>query len=338
MTYSYNYSRPAAPEAVDDARIDRTALKLPWLQLKPVFFGAAFMLTALSAFAGQAHSLVVGEGFTNPVGFHDASPTFSWKLPAGVKKQTAYRIETRTGEKTWDSGWVESDQSTFVRFKGEPLVSKQRVEWRVSFRDENGADSGWSEPAHFELGLLAQSDWKARWIRPGQERASGGEPVASLRRTFPLTKEVAEARVYVTARGLFKLQLNGQRIGNDHFANGFTSYHKRLDTLTYDITSQLRSGGNTLNALLGTGWYAGRFPFETKKLGPYGRDTALLVQVEIAYEDGSTETIVSDEKWEGAFEGPVVSSSIYDGEEYDARRNQRTGLPSWPTLISAPPR
>ena len=66
--------------------------------------------------------LVVGEGFVNPLGFHDARPTFSWKLPVGVEKQTAYRIEVRGDDLRWDSGWVKSDQSVFVPYGGNSVV------------------------------------------------------------------------------------------------------------------------------------------------------------------------------------------------------------------------
>lgn len=289
----------------------------------------ALAITAsLQASAAPAESLTVGEGFVNPLGFHNASPTFSWKLPVGVKGQTAYRIETKAGEKSWDSGWAESEQSTFVRYGGEPFASQQQVEWRVSFRDEKGKDSGWSKPAHFEIGLLSAADWQAQWIRPSQEMSTNGEPVANLRRTFTIGKKVAKARVYVTARGLFELKLNGVRVGNDYFASGFTDYNKRIDTSTYDVTSQLRSGSNTVEAMLGTGWYAGRLPFETKNVGPYGKHPELLFQLEVTYKDGSHGTIVSDGQWEGTFEGPLLSSSIYDGESYDARKE----LTNWKTV------
>lgn len=298
----------------------------------PAITVLALITTAMQSLGTLAHSLTVGEGFVNPLGFHDASPTFSWKLPAGMKKQTAYRIETKSGETRWDSGWVESEQSTFVRHVGAPFASRQQVEWRVSFRDEQGKDSGWSKPAHLEIGLLSAADWQAQWIRPSQEMPTNGEPVANLRRTFPLAKKVALARLYVTARGLFELQLNGQRVGRDYFANGFTSYHKRLDTLTYDVTDQLHRGENTLQAMLGKGWYAGRLTWAKNQNGFYGKDPELLLQLEITYQDGSRETVVSDGKWEGTFEGPVLSSSIYDGESYDARKE----LADWkPVLANA---
>ncbi len=383
-------------------------------QLKSIIV-TALSMTLLQAFGAPPQSLTIGEGFINPIGFHDASPTFSWKLPADVKKQTAYRIETKTGDKVWDSGWIKSDQSTLVPYGGTPLTSRRMVEWRVCFQDENGKDSGWSESAHFELGLLSASDWKAQWIRPSndadtlemkytldkviyrskahpdrskdvteliQKRKSGftvnntvlggdpapeeikeldltytingekksvvyaenqavpfplnlttGEPVGILRRNFPLEKKVAQARVHVTARGLFEIQLNGQKVGNDHFANGWTSYHKNLHTLTYDVTRQLREGDNTLQALLGKGWYAGRLTWDRGAWkGRYGNFPELLLQLEVTYEDGSSATIASDDKWQGTLDGPVRSSSIYDGEDHDARK----AATDWKPVLANP--
>ncbi|MFT4177086.1 MAG: family 78 glycoside hydrolase catalytic domain [Luteolibacter sp.] len=289
---------------------------------------SAGLVAPLPVSAASPHSLIVGEGFTNPLGFHDPSPTFSWKLPEGVKAQTAYRLEVKVDGKIQDSGWVSSPQSILVPHKGEPFTSRQKVEWKVNFKDENGTEGGWSEPARFELGLLDNADWKARWIRPsGEADPAVNEPVGFVRRRFPVSKKIVSARLYATARGLFRLHLNGQRVGDDYFANGFTSYNKHIDTLTYDVTGQLRSGENVLEGLIGTGWYGGRLPFETKKIGPYGKNTALLAQLEIVYEDGSTETLATDDTWEGTFQGPTLSSSIYDGEHYDARRQPSNWSP-----------
>lgn len=269
--------------------------------------------------AKAVHSLTVGEGFTDPIGFHEASPTFSWQLPEGVKHQSAYRLQVEAGNTHWDSGWVESDRSVLVPYGGEPLTSRQRVTWRVDTRDEHGRELGWSEPAGFELGLLSNSDWQAKWVSPGTPSDPDQEPVAWLRRNFTLDKPVTKARLYVTCHGLFELLVNGQRVGDDHFANGWTSYHKRLDTLTYDVTDLLRQGDNHLHAMLGKGWYAGRLGWD-KAVGRYGHDPALLLQLEITHADGSTEVIASDEKWQATWQGPIVSSSVYDGENYDARR------------------
>ena len=291
--------------------------------MKRYFFLAILLSTsACVAFAqgDPPHSLSVGEGFINPVGFHDATPTFSWQLPLGVKTQTAYHIQVKGQADTWDSEWVESDQSVFVAYDGLPLSSRQQLKWRVRFKDQTGEESDWSELASFELGLLSKSDWKAKWIRNAADAPPEVEKVSRLRRGFQIEDSIRSARLYVTARGVFEVDLNGKKVGNDHFANGFTSYSNRLDSLTYDVTDHLQEGDNSLNALLGYGWYAGRFGW-TGQRQLFGKFPELLLQLEIVFSDGRKESIVSDEKWEATFDGPILSSSIYDGEHVDMRKS-----------------
>ncbi|MDF7824015.1 family 78 glycoside hydrolase catalytic domain [Pontiellaceae bacterium B12227] len=370
----------------------------------------AVVLLNTVCLGAKPEQLVVGEGFANPIGFHDATPTFSWKLPVGVEKQTAYRIEVKGDELLWDSGWVESDQSVFVPYGGKALASRQQIQWRVDFRDETGKISGWSKPAWCELGLLSSRDWNAEWIRPAvpdaapvpelklikaiyrskedpdrnrdltaffqkkikdnflevhvTNNALGGDPaegskkelvltyqlngekktsiidegkkaalpspekivenVAWLRREFPVSEKVKRARLYVTARGLVEVYLNGEKVGQDTFAPGWTSYAHRIDTLTYDVTENLKTGNNAIGALLGTGWYSGRLGWKHDK-GLFGRHPEMLLQLEITNTDGRTETIVSDGSWKATLDGPIVASSIYDGETYDARKE----MPGW---------
>src|SRR6056297_3630584 len=130
---------------------------------KPIrsrYIALGLLLMVVVCVRGEvAKDLTVCEGFVNPVGLHDATPVFSWKLPEGVKKQTAYRIEVRDGPVIWDSGWVASDQSVFVPYGGPALKSRQRLSCRVDFKDESGQAVGWSESATFELGLLSSNDW-----------------------------------------------------------------------------------------------------------------------------------------------------------------------------------
>jgi alpha-L-rhamnosidase len=283
------------------------------------------LLIAVSAHLSHAgvpaNGLTVGEGFVEPIGFHDATPTFSWKLPEGVKKQTAYRIEVKDHDLVWDSGWIKSDQSVFVPYGGAPLRSRQRLTWRVRYKDEKGLESDWSEQTAFEVGLLSNSDWSAKWIRPAAEKPRPAkEPVAELKREFSVSGKVVRARLYITARGVFEVRLNGVKVGCDHFANGWTSYSKRLDTLTYDVTEDLRAGTNACSVLLGAGWYAGHLGFRNKQ-HIYGRHPELLLQLEMTYENGRVETVVSDEQWSASFDGPILSSSIYHGEDFDARKS-----------------
>ncbi len=291
------------------------------------FFLTSIVLFSAQAF-GQPHSLTVGEGFENPLGYHDATPAFSWKLPDGVKTQTAYQVEV---DGLWDSGWVESDQSVLVGYAGGELSSRERAEWRVRFRDQDGRESAWSEKAEFELGLLENGDWSASWIRPQDGFDGETEQVAWLKRRFEVPAGVSQARLYVTARGLFRMRLNGARVGDDCFANGWTPYLDRIDTLTYDVTSQLKPGENEILAMLGTGWYSGRLCWNKKKQY-FGEKPELLAQLEMVLADGSVKTVVTDGEWSGTFQGPIVSSSIYDGEHVDARRE----LGGWGPVAANP--
>lgn len=280
---------------------------------------AAFLLglSAAKADVLAPAGLTVGEGFTDPLGFHDPLPMFSWKLPESARSQSAYEIEVKTGKDTWNSGWVKSDQSSFVPYRGKPLESRQQGLWRVRYQNEIGTTSEWSETARLELGLLSSEDWKARWIRLPGIADPKAEAATWLRRTFTAEKKVTQARLYVTARGWFEARINGERVGNDFFANGWTPYAKRIDTLTYDVTGLVHPGENKIGVTLGAGWYAGRL-FGQKQ--SYGTQPELLFQLEVAYDDGSTNLVVSDSEWEGTRTGPIVASGLYDGETYDARR------------------
>ena len=49
---------------------------------------------------------------------------------------------------------------------------------------------------------------------------------------------MSKARLYVTAKGVFKVFLNGEDVtANDALPPGWTPYEKRIETLTYDVTS-----------------------------------------------------------------------------------------------------
>lgn len=276
------------------------------------------LCASVSRAGSPAHSLSIGDGFSNPLGYHDATPRFSWKLPLGVVKQTGYRLEVRSdGRVVWDSDWVDSDQSVRVAYQGDSLRSRQRLTWRVDYRDELGNASGWSEPGTVELGLLSNNDWQASWIRVNERRKPEEERVAWLRRGFRLDHGVRRARLHVTALGVFEMSINGKRVGTDAFAPGWTSYENRVHSLTYDVTDHLVKGENAIGAILGTGWYAGRLGWK-HDANRVGRSPMLLVQLEIESEDGNTTAVLSNGEWKATLNGPIRSASIYDGETYDA--------------------
>jgi alpha-L-rhamnosidase len=139
-----------------------------------------------------------------------------------------------------------------------------------------------------------------------------------LRREFGVADQIAHARLFVTARGLFEVHINGRRVGLDQMAPGWTPYHARIETLAYDVTDQLREGENAIGAILGEGWYAGELMRKTY-VYPEARPL-LLLQLEVTLADGSREIITTDELWKATHEGPIRYSSIYHGETYDASR------------------
>lgn len=271
------------------------------------------------------------EYLTNPLGIDATRPRFSWRITSTERNtvQAAYQVQvTRNGLPVWDSGRIAADSSVFVAYAGPALESRARYDWRVRVWDANGRGSPWSAPSAWETGLLAPSDWTAAWIgtAPSATDSLGG-PSPLLRRAFRSTGAVASARVYATSLGLYELYLNGQRVGDQLFTPGWTSYKHRLQYQTYDVTNLLRPGDNAIGAVLGDGWFRGNLGFNGQR-NVYGRRLGLLLQLEIRYRDGRVERVVSDSAWR-TNSGPLLSSDIYGGETYDARR-ERAGWASAP--------
>ncbi|PYU88203.1 MAG: alpha-L-rhamnosidase [Acidobacteria bacterium] len=224
----------------------------------------------------------------------------------------------------WDSAQVRSDASVHVVYGGPSLLTGQRVYWQVRVWDQNGNASPWSDAAFWEMGLLQASDWKARWIQPDlTEDTSRSEPAPLLRRDLTLRRSVKQARAYVTAFGLYEVEINGRRVGEQLFTPGWTAYDSRLQYQTYDVTDLLRQGANAIGVTLGDGWYRGFLGFVGQR-NVYGERLALLLQIAMTYDDGTTETIGSDAAWKSST-GPIRRSDIYNGETYDARLEK----PGW---------
>jgi len=290
--------------------------------------GSAFYVSAV--FAEQirpapAHLEV--ESTTDPIGIDALHPRLSWQLAFDERgaAQTAYQIQVAATSRglaqgngiSWDTGRVMSEQSVFVPYEGPALDTAQRCYWRVRVWDEKGNASAWSAAAFWEMGLLHASEWQASFITPDwDEDAAKPRPVPVLRKGFTLSKAVVSARLYATSLGLYEMELNGHRVGDDVLTPGWTSYNKRLQYQVYDVTAMVKKGENGIGATLGEGWYRGQIG--PKGTDYYGSRLALIAQLRVTYADGSTETVVTDKTWK-ASTGPIVSSTIYDGETHDAR-------------------
>jgi alpha-L-rhamnosidase len=271
----------------------------------------------------------------DPLGVEAGPVRFSWQLVSKARDvlQTAYRIrvaaspdDLKKGRRLlWDSGRIASAQSHLVAYRGPAPLPRQRSYWQVRVWDNQGNTSDWTAPAWWETGL-APADWQAKWIAaPWPEDKKTSPPSPMLRTTFRLNGPVARARAYVSARGLYEAELNGKPLDDQCFTPGWTSYNRRLQYQTYDVTPLLRTGENALGVMLGDGWYRGNMAW-TFQRNVYGDELALLFQLEIEYADGRRQTVVSGPDWQ-ASTGPILASDLYNGETYDARL-EKTGWSS----------
>lgn len=271
------------------------------------------------------------EYLEDPLGIDTPAPRHGW-TPAGAEDrrgaaQTAYRILAASSPERlaadegdlWDSGVVASKACAHIRYAGAALGSGQHVWWKVRLWDERGAAGEWSEPARWSVGLLSRAEWAGCWIgvklgrKPTREQPL---PAVYLRRRFAARGGVRRATVYATALGLYRLHLNGQRVGREALAPEWTDYHVRVQYQTYDVTALLRAGDNALAATLGHGWYTGYIGMYGYQ--KYGMDPSFLLQLNIEYEDGTVQSISTDESWRASL-GPIVGADIQMGERHDAR-------------------
>jgi alpha-L-rhamnosidase len=257
---------------------------------------------------------------TNPLGFNLEAPRFSWvtedttgKAHSQAAAQVQVAADAAFAHILYDSGRrVDIDSLAFrLPLALEPCT---RYFWRVTVWADDG-EKVTSEVAWFETAKMGQP-WQAEWVTPDWEDKKV-HPL--LRKEFILPAKAVSARAYVCGLGLYELEINGKRVGDERLTPGYNAYDHWIQYQTYDITALLQSGANVVGAMLGNGWYKGRFSFEGFKDSIYGDRFALLCELEITCEDGSTVVIGTDTTWKAA-PGPVVESSIYDGEIYDANR------------------
>jgi alpha-L-rhamnosidase len=282
----------------------------------------------------------------NPLGIDKPKPRFNWELRSSVNNtvQTAYRLVVASapsfaaGDVIWDSGKVSSSASVLVPYAGAALEPARGYFWKVMSWDNHGRASAWAPAASFSTGLFAPADWKeAAWIAYDRmpdsllnvlptdgkkDRVNANNILPILRKEFSVKARLKSATAFVSGLGHFELSLNGKKAG-DHFLDaGWTRYDKQALYVTFDIKRLLKQGTNAAGVMLGNGFHyvppvKGRY----RKLKSAFGFPKLIARIRLEYEDGTIEDVVTDRSWKAA-PGPIVFSSIYGGEDYNAGLEQ----------------
>lgn len=308
------------------------------------------LLSVGGIYAKPSFQQLTVEQKTEPLGIDEAKPRFGWTIQTKERafQQRGWQIQVSSSfdklkkgvSDLWDSGQVESAQQQFISYDGTPLQSAHAYFWRVRIWDKNGKISAWSEPARFVTGLLTAEDWEGtHWVAyeklpenlkvmPGvhlngdhlEEKGLARAVIPLFRKTFAVEKKVTQAFLFISGLGQYEARLNGEKVGDDFLAPGWTNYEKRCLYNTYEVTQQLQQGENVLGAIVGTGFmYINRERY--RKMVRAEALPMLRALLWIHYEDGSTDKVASDGTWK-TDPSPITFSSIYGGEDYDARKEQ----------------
>lgn len=269
------------------------------------------------------------EYLTNPLGIDASNPRMTWRLEDGRQgsRQTAWQIFLSTDSvdvaqgEMWSAAKMEG-ADTQARYDGKPLEPFTKYYWQVHSWDQEGAVSV-SEVAHFEAGMMEVKNWRGAWI--SDSRDVDLKPAPYFRKAFDVSREIASARIYIAAAGLYELSVNGKAIGNQRLDPTYTRFDQRILYVTHDVTSHLKEGDNAIGVLLGNGW----FNHQSTAVwyfheAPWRGRPAFSLDLRLTYADGTTEVIPSGTDWKTHL-SPVIFNSIYTAEHYDARLE----IPGW---------
>ncbi len=296
------------------------------------------------------------EARMDPIDVGRTNPRLSWH--SHVEAQSAYEIEVASSPALlemgtadlWDTGRVADGRSVAIPYTGKALGSRDKAFWRVRVWQNGSLKPGqWSDVAQWEMALLEPKDWQGKWITAPlfpsvatdpaldhwleataadpqfKDRALVEDTITKLRnvrpatyfrKTFTIDRPVRSARLYSTSAGYSEFYLSGQKIGSRILNPAQTDFDKRIYYDVDDLTDRLTVGEHVLAFHLGNGFYGERTAFGLDKLF-YG-EPAAIAQLEIQYEDGTWQQVVSDSSWL-VHPSPIVKNGVYSGEVYDAR-------------------
>ena len=247
---------------------------------------------------------------------------FSWQVEAegASLEQVAYQIQVSKDPNfsalVGDTGPISSNSQIGLPSPDARELSREIRYCRVRIETSNGW-TNWSDTLTSETGLLEPSDWQA--VPIGDESLKDS-PSPLLRNVIEVRETPSAARLFVTSMGLNEFLINGTKVGDSFLNPGWTTYQERLLVEAHDVTKLLKKGSNCLAGILSDGWWRGDFGFMGGS-EHYGKEIALLAQLEVTYPDGSMETFGTDDSWK-ASTAEIRFSSIYHGSTIDYNQKQ----------------
>lgn len=256
----------------------------------------------------------------------DTPPNITFALESDIQGEALKNAVITVGD------WRRETEDQANNLYSGPMEPFTKYTVQIEATGESGETA--TATATFETGRL-DTPWTARWITDSSyDFPDKVSPVPmTFRQRFEVKKPVRRAFFNVTALGIYELKLDGEKVGEDYFAPGLTSYEHQIQYQTYDVTSRLHDAGEIL-AVVGGGWAAGAFNYVRKNKISADRQ-AFLCELRIEYEDGTSDIIATDESWQVTLDGNYTMAEWYDGETYDATVD--IGKSAWkPADIAAP--
>ena len=268
------------------------------------------------------------EYLTDPIGIDTTSPRFTWEYQSTddsfVPTRTEVTVSTSPDMKqnkkvlNWQSSKPENRMSEIGKLSLQPAT---HYYWTVTVWDADGRECRTSEVASFETGYISFPVFSSKWITDGNNKDF--EPAPMFRKTFTVGKAVQDARLYVASAGYNEMFINGERVGGHYLDPGYTHFDKRILYVTHDVTGMVKEGDNAIAAVLGNGWYnvqsVAVWDFEKARWRDRPR---MYCELRLVYDDGSTDSIVTDESWRTAV-GPYIYNDLYSGDMYDATLEEK---------------
>jgi alpha-L-rhamnosidase len=311
-----------------------------------------FALSTSSGFSQPARIInLLCNNKTSPDNVDNRPPRFSWQFQTSQKgfSQSAFQLKISDSylslkngnSNTWNSSKIQTDQSINFEYAGPDLSSAKTYYWSVRTWDNHGTVSQ-SNIDSFTTTIFNINEWSdARWIGyeelpdsmrvvPGVHapnakqlgnKAMKRAVIPLFRKEFISTKKIKKATAYITGLGQYEFMLNGKKTGNSFLSPAWTYYDKRVQYNVLDVTRQIKTGTNAIGIIVGNGFYYINRERYFKIVTAFGFPK-MICKLNIEYQDGSNIVIVSDSSWKTS-PSPITYSSIFGGEDYDARLEER---------------